>query len=100
MDKKSNANDPHVEANVEVIREYLESQFKGFGITEKPDAPLSYTFTMTRSSDEEYKLKVYWSQLSDQSHTPEKTQQRLAADDVSGRMKGKSQGEYFSWGKH
>lgn len=100
MDKKSNANDPHVEANVAAIREYLEIQFKGFGLTDKPDAPRSHTFIVTKSSDQEYKLKVYWSQLSDQSHTPERTQQRLVADDVAGRMRGKSQGEYFSWGKH
>jgi hypothetical protein len=93
----SNEDDPHVHANMEVIREYLYSQFKGFGLTEKPDAPLSYTFTMTRSSDEEYKLKVYWSQLADQSHTPERTKKRLVADDVAGRMRGKSQGEYFTW---
>jgi hypothetical protein len=72
-------------------------EFKGFGLTEKPDAPLSYTFTMTRSADEEYKLKVYWSQLADQSHTPERTKKRLVADDVAGRMRGKSQGEYFTW---
>jgi hypothetical protein len=77
MDRKSNATDSHVEANVEVIRQYLCSQFKGFGLADKPDAPLSHTFTMTRSSDEEYKLKVYWAQLSDQSHTPENTQLRL-----------------------
>jgi hypothetical protein len=96
----SNKVDPHVEGNLEIIREYLSSQFKGFGLTEKPDPPRSHTFTMTKSSDEEYKLKVYWSQLSDQSHTPERTQQRLVADDVAGRMKGKSQGEYFSWGYH
>jgi hypothetical protein len=96
----SNKVDPHVEANVEVIREYLCSQFKGFGLSDTPDAPRSYSFTMTRSADEEYKLKVYWSQLSDQSHTPERTLQRLVADDVAGRMRGKSQGEYFPWGKH
>jgi len=99
MDKKSTI-DLHVEANVEVIREYLEVQFKGFGITDKPDAPLSYTFTVMKSADERYHLKVYWAQLSDQSHTPERTQQRLLADDVAGRMRGKSQGEYFPWGKH
>ena len=93
----SNEDDPHVQANMEVIREYLRRQFKGFGLTEKPNAPLSYTFTMTRSSDEEYKLKVYWPQLADQSHTPERTQQRLVTDDVAGRMRGKSQGEYFTW---
>jgi hypothetical protein len=96
----SDDNNAHIEANLEVIREYLEIQFKGFGLTDKPDAPRSHTFVVTKSSDQEYKLKVYWAQLSDQSHTPEKTQQRLVADDVAGRMKGKSQGEYFSWGKH
>jgi hypothetical protein len=96
----SNEDDPHVEANLEVIREYLLSQFKGFELIEKRDAPLSYTFTVTKSSDEEYKLKVSWPQLSDQSNTPEMTKQRLVTDDVAGRMKGKSQGEYFPWGKH
>ena len=96
----SNEDDPHVEANLEVIREYLGSQFKGFELIEKRDGPLSYTFTMTKSSDERYKLKISWPQLSDKSNTPEKTKQRLVTDDVAGRMKGKSQGEYFSWGKH
>jgi hypothetical protein len=56
-DLKSNEDDSHVQANMEVIREYLCRQFKGFGLTEQPNAPLSYTFTMTRSSDEEYKLR-------------------------------------------
>jgi hypothetical protein len=42
---------------------------------------------------------VAWPQLSDRSNTPEKTKQRLVIDDVAGRMKAKSQGEYFSWGK-
>jgi hypothetical protein len=96
----SNEDNARIEANLEVIREYLETQFKGFGITDKPDAPLSYTFTVMKSADERYHLKVYWAQLSDQSHTPERIQQRLVADDVAGRMKGKSQGEYFPWGKH
>jgi len=96
----SNEDDPHVEANLEVIREYLGSQFKGFELTEKPDRPHSHTFTVTKSSDEQYKLKVSWPQLSDKTNSPEMTKQRLVTDDVAGRMKGKSQGEYFSWGKH
>ena len=95
----SKDNKAHIEANLEVIREYLIVQFKGFELTEKRAAPLSYTFIVTRSSDEEYKLKVSWRQLSDDSNTPESTTQRLVTDDVAGRMKGKSQGEYFSWGK-
>ena len=100
MDRMSNKDDRQVQANLEVIREYLIGQFKGFGITEKRAPPLSYTFIVTKSSDEEYKLKVSWRQLSDQSNTPERTKQRLVIDDVAGRMKGKSQGEHFSWGKY
>jgi hypothetical protein len=95
----SNENKAHIEANLEVIREYLEIQFKGFEVTETRDRQLAYTFTVTKSADERYQLKVSWPQISDQSNTPEITKQRLMAVDVAGRMKGKSQGEYFSWGK-
>jgi hypothetical protein len=96
----SNKVDPHVEANLEVIGEYLIGQFKGFEVAEERDAPLSYMFTVTKSSDERYQLKVSWPPLSDQSNTPERTKQRLVTDDVAGKTKGKSQGEYFSWGKY
>ncbi len=95
----SNENNAHIEANLEVIREYLIGQFKGFELIEKRDRPLAYTFTVTKSSDERYQLKISWPQLADQNNTLESTQQRLVTDDVAGRMKGKSQGEYFSWGK-
>jgi hypothetical protein len=94
---KPNANNPRVEANVEVIREYLCVEFKGFEVTEKKDVPDSYMFTVTRSADERYQLKIYWTQLSDKSNTPERTKKCLVTDDVAGRMKGKSQGEYFLW---
>ena len=93
-------NGSHVEANVEVIREYLISEFKGFEVTEKKDVSLSYMFTVTKSADERYQLKIFWAQLADKSNTPERTKKRLVTDDVAGRMKGKSQGEYFLWGKH
>ena len=96
----SNKDEAYIEANLEVIREYLIDQFKGFELTEKRDAPLSHTFTVTKSADERYHLRVSWPQLSDESNTPERTEQRLVTDDVAGRMKGKSQGEYFPWGKH
>jgi len=97
MSKETKA---HIDANLEIIREYLIDQFKGFEVTEKRDAPLSYMFTVTKSLDERYKLKVSWPQLSDQSNTPETTKQRLVTGDVAGRMKGKSQGEYFAWRMH
>jgi hypothetical protein len=89
-----------IQVNVEVIREYLRSEFKGFEVTDKLEGLFRHLFTVTKSSDERYQLKVSCPQLSDQSNTPERTQQRLVADDVAGRMKGKSQGEYFSWGKY
>ena len=96
----TNAEDnTHVKKNQEVIREYLIGQFKGFELTDTPNRPLSHMFTVTKSSDGRYKLKVSWRQLSDDSNTPESTKQRLVTDDVAGRMRGKSQGEYFSWGK-
>ena len=89
-----------IQANVEVIQGYLLGQFKGFELTDKEDRPISHIFTATKSADERYQLKVSWPQLSDHSNTPERTQQRLITDDIAGRMKGKSQGEYFSWGKY
>lgn len=96
----SNKVDPHVEANLEVIREYLRIEFKGFEVTDKLEGSFRHLFTVTKSSDEQYQLKVPLTQLSDQSNTPERTKRRLVTDDVVGRMRGKSQGEYFSWGKY
>lgn len=95
----SHENKAHIEAKLEVIREYLIGQFKGFEVTDTTNRPLSHTFTATKSSDERYQVKVSWRQLSDDSNTPEETKQRLITDDVAGRMRGTSQGEYFSWGK-
>jgi hypothetical protein len=96
----SNENNAHIEANLEVIRVYLIDQFKGFELTDTPNHPLSHTFTATKSSEERYQVKVSWGQLADESNTPKRTKQRLVTDDVAGRMRGKSQGEYFSWGKY
>jgi hypothetical protein len=96
----SNEEAIRVKQNQQVIREYLIGQFKGFELTDTRDRPISHTFTVTKSSDERYQLKVTWPQLSDNSNTTERTKQRLVTDDVAGRMKGKSQGEYFSWRKH
>ena len=96
----SNEDEAHIEANLEVIRLYLIGRFKGFELADTPNRPLSHTFTATKSSEERYQLKVSWPQLSDHGNTPEITKQRLVTDDVAGRMKGKSKGEYFLWGKY
>ncbi|MEO7863830.1 MAG: hypothetical protein ABIU05_26045 [Nitrospirales bacterium] len=89
-----------VKQNQEVIREYLIGQFKGFELTDTPDRPLSHMFTVTKSSEERYKLKVSWPQISDRSNTPAKIKQLLVTHDVASRMRATSQGEYFAWGKH
>jgi len=96
----SKDNKAHIEANLEVIRDYLVDQFKSFEITEKQDRPLSHAFTATKSTDQRYQVKVSWPQLSDIGNTPERTKERLVTEDVAGRMRGKSQGETFWWGKH
>jgi len=90
----------HVKKNQEVIRECLIGQFKGFELTDTPDRPLSHTFTVTKSSEERYKLKVAWPQISERSNTPAKIKQLLVTHDIAGRMRATSQGKYFSWGNH
>jgi len=92
-----NEDKAHIDAILEVIREYLVGQFKGFAITDTADLPISHMFTMTKSEDERYRLKVTWPQLSNPSNTPEKTKKRLVIDNVAARMRGKSQGETFWW---
>jgi len=89
-----------IQTNMEVIREYLRIEFKGFEVTDKLEGSLRHLFTVTKSSEERYQLKVALTQLSAQSNTPERTKRRLVTDDVAGRMRGKSQGESFSWGKY
>ena len=92
--------DAFVKENQQVIRDYLIGQFKGFDVTDTPNRPLSHMFIVTKSSEEEYRLKVTWRQISDSSNTPEKIKQLLTAHNVAGRMRGKSQGEYFPWGNY
>jgi hypothetical protein len=92
--------DAFVKENQQVIRDYLIGKFKGFDVTDMPNPPLSHLFIVTRSSDEQYRLKVTWRHLSDSSNTPATLKRLLIAHDVAGRMRGKSQGEYFAWGNY
>jgi len=96
----SNEEAIRVKQNQQVIREYLIGQFKGFELTETPDRPLSHMFTVTKSSEERYKLKVASPQISDRSNTPAKITQLLVTHCVADRMRATSQGEYFAWGNH
>ena len=89
-----------IEENQQVIRDYLIGQFKGFEVTDSPNPPLSHMFTVTRSADEQYRLKVAWLLISDPGNTPATLKRLLLAHDVAGRMRGKSQGEYFAWSNY
>jgi hypothetical protein len=51
--------DPHVEANLEVIREYLRGEFKGFEVADKLDGVIRHVYTVTKSSDERYQMKMH-----------------------------------------
>lgn len=86
--------------NQQVIRDYLIEQFKGFEVTDTPNPPLSHMFIVTRSSEEQYRVKVTWPLISDSENTPARIQRLLTTHDVAGRMRGKSQGEYFAWGNY
>jgi hypothetical protein len=92
--------DAFVTENQEVIRDYLIGQFRGFELTDTPNPPLSHMFIVTRSSEERYRVKITWPQISNSSNTPAKIKQLLVAHDVAGRMRAQSQGEYFAWGKY
>ena len=92
--------DTFVEENQQVIRDYLIGKFKGFEVTDTPNPPLSHMFIVTKSSEEQYRVQVTWPQISDSRTTPAMMKQLLFAHDVAGRMRGKSQGEYFAWGNY
>lgn len=92
--------DAFITQNQQVIRDYLIEHFKGFEVTDTPNPPLSHMFIVTRSSEEQYRVKVTWLQISDSRNTPARIQQLLTTHDVAGRMRGKSQGEYFAWGNY
>ena len=92
--------DALVKENQQDIRDYLIGPFKGFELTDTPNRPLSHMFIVTKSSDERYRLKVAWPQISDSSNTPAKIKQLLVTHNIASRMRATSQGEYFAWGNH
>ncbi len=100
MDRMSNADEgTRIQTNVEVIREYLRSEFEGFKLTDKSEGPFGHLFTVTNiSAYARYALKVSGPRLSDSSNTPKRIKRQLALDKVAGKMKAKESGEPYSWG--
>lgn len=85
--------------NLEVIREYLKAQFKEFNLTEdQTHGSLYHKFTVVKLKPQvQYKLKVAWKEISDNS--PTNIKPLLVNDKVAARMRA-AKGDYFSWGWH
>ena len=75
--------DALVKEKQKVIRDYLIDQFKGFDVTNTPRPPLSHIFIVTKSSEEQYRLKVAWPYISDSSNTPARLKWLLVVHDVA-----------------
>jgi hypothetical protein len=98
LDRMSNENKAHVEGNVEVIREYLRSQFDGFQLTDKSEGSFGHLFTLTYAATyTRYILKVSGPRVSDLSNTPERIKRQLDLDNVAGKMRAMENGRYFPW---
>ena len=89
-----------IEQNLQVIREYLIGQFKGFELTkDRSDGSLDHWFTMTDTkSGTQYTLKVLCLKLSDRDKSPEKIKRQLDIEEVANKMRAAPKGKYFRWG--
>ena len=86
-----------IEANLDIIRTYLERKFPNYTLKEVSALSKYYMFIVTNVElYESYKLKVDGPRLSDKSNTPAKTQTELDSYDVVRRMI-EANGDYFYW---
>jgi hypothetical protein len=87
-----------IQNNLKIIREYLLREFPDSHITEDTsDAPICHKFTMTNlATYQQYKLKVGWRRLSDNTSTAERTLSSLVHGDVAHKM-CKAKGDYLYW---
>jgi hypothetical protein len=92
------ADQERIEANLGVIRTYLQNKFPSYTLKEVSGLDEYHMFIVTNVElYETYKLKVSGPRLSDQSNTPAKTQAALDSDDVARKMI-EANGNYFYWG--
>ena len=76
----------------------LCSEYPAVLIRPLPEMTFQRAFTSSNSYRSSKSQLYRYRSMS--RNTPERTKKRLVTDDVAGRMKGKSQGEHFWWGKH
>ncbi len=90
--------DERIEANLAIIRTYLNNKFFNYILKEVSALSEYYLFIVTNVElYETYKLKVSGPRLSDQSSTSAKTRAELDSFDVARRMI-EANGDYFYWG--
>ena len=96
MPPTEHSTDPHVQANLEVIRTYLREHFEGFELMEKLEGSVCHRFEMV-NLHKRFKLAVSGHLLSDHNYAPEQIRELLIDKKVAERMKRRP-GEDFFWG--
>lgn len=74
-----------IEANVEMVTNYLMNEFENFAIAYRADSPLTHTFTVDNGK-KLFKLVVGWPVLADRRFT-HATIERLRKDNVAEEMR-------------
>ena len=85
-----------IDANLAVVRLYLQNRFPDYTITEMSVQNRYHMFVVTDDKlHQRHKLKVEWTRLSDPRHTPENTRIALEMGDVAGGMMQVGDTDYY-----
>ena len=74
-----------IDANVEVIKNYLKKEFENFAIVYRADKSLGHIFTVDNGK-KQFKLSIAWPVLTDRSLTHVSIEQ-LLKENVAGEMR-------------
>ena len=74
-----------IEANVEVVENYLKNEFENFAIEHRVDTSRTHTFTVDNEK-KRFTLCIGWSVLADRRFTPAETD-RLLKENVAEEMR-------------
>jgi len=74
-----------IEANVEVVENYLKKEFENFAIAHQVDTSRIHTFTVDNEK-KRFTLCIGWSVLADRRFTPTETD-RLLKENVAEEMR-------------
>ena len=74
-----------IEANVEVVKHYLQKEFENFSIAHRADNSLTHTFTV-HDGKKRFRLVIGWPILADRRVTPARLD-RLLKENVAGEMR-------------